>query len=73
MCRTYMVPWDPGIQTRLPDSGAHGSVDIIYLLLFEATGIIGVTILLLESLSHQLENSHKESHSTCVDCGVNEK
>lgn len=72
MCRTYMLPWDPVNQTRRPDSGAHGSADIIYLLLFEATGIIGVTILLLESLSRQLENSHKESHSACVDC-VNEK
>lgn len=49
MCRTYMLPWDPMIQTRRPDSGAHGSEDVIYLLLFEATGIIGVTILLLES------------------------
>lgn len=66
MCRTYMLPWDPVTQTRRPDSGAHGSADIIYLLLFEATGII-------ESLSRQLENSHKESHSACVDCGVNEK
>lgn len=65
MCRTYMLPWDPVTQTRRPDSGAHGSADIIYLLLFEATGII-------ESLSRQLENSHKESHSACVDC-VNEK
>lgn len=45
----YVLPWDPVIQLRLPDSQAHGSEDIIFLLLFYVTGIIRGKIIFLSS------------------------
>lgn len=42
-----VLPWDPVTQPRLPDSWAHGSEDIICLLLFRATGINRGKILFL--------------------------
>lgn len=42
-----VLPWDSVTQPRLPDSWAHGSEDIIYLLLFYATDIIRSKILFL--------------------------
>lgn len=70
-----IFPWDPVIQPRLPVSGTRYiiSEDIIYMQLFEATGIIRGKIL-LESPSHHLEKSHRESNSSCsAFCDLSEK
>ena len=68
-----MLPWDQATQPRLPDSGAHGSEDRIYLLLFGAAGMTRRQILFLESPNHHLEKSQKESGSTCAYCNMIEK